>query len=123
MTYYVHQVPGRLRVKVPFLKHQPAKCALVIDALTGHQGIRKIKVNQLTGSVVISYDQSVIDEGRILNAMEYEGFFDSARAVKNDAPLDRAANRAGKAVGRAALSYLVGRALESNGLSLLAAFI
>jgi hypothetical protein len=123
MTYYVHQVPGRLRVKVPFLKHQPAKCELVINALAGHLGIQKIKVNQLTGSVVITYDQAAIDEDRILNVMEYEGFFDSTQAVKHDARLDRAANRAGKAVGRAAFSYLVGRALESNGLSLLAAFI
>lgn len=123
MAYYVHQVPGRLRVKIPFLKHQPAKCATVIDALSGHAGIQKIKVNQLTGSVVVRYDQSATDENCILNVMEYEGFFDRTRAVSGDSRLDHAANRAGKAVGRAAFSYFVGRALESNGLSMLAAFI
>jgi hypothetical protein len=63
------------------------------------------------------------DERRILNVMEYEGFFDSTQVVTSGADQDRAANRAGQAVGRAALSYFVGRALESNGLSLLAAFI
>ena len=123
MAYYIHQVPGRLRVKVPFLKHQPAKCSTVIDVLAGHVGIQKVKVNQLTGSVVVRYDPSVTDDDRILNVMEYEGLFDRARAVSGNARLDRAANRAGKAVGRAAFSYFVGRALESNGLSLLAAFI
>jgi hypothetical protein len=123
MTYYVHQVPGRLRVKVPFLKHQPGKCAAVIDILAEHQGIQKIKVNQLTGSVVVRYDQAATDQERILNVMEYEGFYDSSQAVESSVHLDRAANRAGKAVGRAAFSYVVGRALESNGLSLLAAFI
>ena len=123
MNSYVHQVPGRLRVKVPFLKHQPAKCESVIAALSGHRGIRQIKVNQLTGSVVVRYDDALIDEDRILNVMEYEGFFDSTRAVRNEAHLDRAAHRAGKVFGRAAFSYVVGKALESNGLSLLAAFI
>lgn len=44
-------------------------------------------------------------------------------AVKNDVHRDRAADRVGRAVGRAAFSYFVGRVLESNGLSLLAAFI
>ena len=104
MDYYVHQVPGRLRVKVPILKHQPAKCASVIDALSGHRGIRQIKVNQLTGSVVVLDDDALIDEGRILNVMEYEGFFESARAVRHEAHLDRAAQRAGKVFGRAAFS-------------------
>jgi hypothetical protein len=123
MDYYVHQVPGRLRVKVPLIRHQPAKCALISDALSEHQGIERIKVNHLTGSVVVHYDPSTIDEDRIFNVLEYEGFIDSARVVRNDAYLDRAATRAGRAVGRAAFSYVVGRALESNGLSLLAAFI
>jgi hypothetical protein len=33
------------------------------------------------------------------------------------------AHRAGKVFGRAAFSYVVGKTLEANGLSLLAAFI
>jgi hypothetical protein len=123
MDYYVHQVPGRLRVKVPLIKNQPAKCALIKDALSGHQGIQRIRVNHLTGSVVVNYDPSAIDENCILNVLDYEEFLDSTRVVRSNANLDRAATRAGQAVGRAAFSYFVGRALESNGLSLLAAFI
>jgi hypothetical protein len=123
MDYYVHQVPGRLRVKVPLIRHQPAKCALVSVALSEHQGIQQVKVNHLTGSVVVHYDPAAIDENRILNVLEYEGFLDSARVVRNNAYRDRAATRAGQAVGRAAFSYFVGRALESNGLAMLAAFI
>ena len=47
-----------------------------------------------------------------------EELFDRSLAVKNDVHRDRAADRAGRVVGRAAFSYFVGRALESNGLSL-----
>jgi hypothetical protein len=123
MTYYLHQVPGRLRVKSPFLKHQPIKCQCVVENLRGHRGIDKVKVNHLTGSVVVNYDPDAIDEDVILNILECDKLFDRTQAVRNDAQINLAAARAGKAVGRAAFSYFVGRALESNGLSLLAAFI
>mgnify|MGYP006299876537 FL=1 len=123
MTYYVHQVPGRLRVKSPCLKHQPIKCQRVVAHLSGHTGIDKVKVNHLTGSIVVTYDPADIGEERILDILEYEKLFDRSLAVRNDVHMDLAATRAGKAVGRAAFSYIVGRALESNGLSLLAAFI
>lgn len=123
MTYYVHQVPGRLRVKSPFLKHKPIKCQRVVEHLEGRRGIDKVKVNHLTGSVVVHYDPEEIDEDGILNILEYDRLFDRSLAVRNDAHMDLAAARAGKVVGRAAFSYIVGRALENNGLSLLAAFI
>jgi hypothetical protein len=123
MTYYVHQVPGRLRVKSPILKHQPLKCQRVVESLGGHCGIHNVRVNHLTGSVVVNYDPAEIEEERILNILENDKLFDRSLAVRNDLHTDLAANRAGKALGRAAFSYIVGRALESNGLSLLAAFI
>jgi hypothetical protein len=123
MSYYVHQVPGRLRVKSPFLKHRPVQCERVVDTLAGRRGISKIKVNQLTGSVVVNYDPSEIDQDGILNILEYEKLFDRSLAVKSDAQINQAAARAGKAVSRACFSYFVGKALEGNGLSLLAALI
>lgn len=123
MAYYVHQVPGRLRVNIPFLKHQPGRCSHVIETLAGRQGIDKIKVNQVTGSVIVHYDQGDIDENGILNILEYEGLLDRSLVVNKNIDRDRKSSRAGKAVGRAAFSYFVGRALEANGLSLLAAFI
>jgi hypothetical protein len=123
MTYYLHQVPGRLRVKSPILKHRPIKCQRVVESLGGRRGIHKVKVNQLTGSVIVNYDPDEIDEDGILNILEYDNLFDRTQAVRNDAHRDLAAARAGKAVGRAAFSYVLGKALESNGLSLLAAFI
>ena len=123
MSYYVHQVPGRLRVRIPLLRHQPVKCEQVVDTLVGSRGIHKIKVNPLTGSVVVNYDASEIDEDGILNILEYENLFDRTQAVTNAPQLNHAAARAGKTVRRACFSYLVGKALESNGLGLLAAFI
>jgi hypothetical protein len=123
MTYYVHQVPGRLRVKSPILKHQPFKCQRVVESLGGRCGIHQVRVNHLTGSVVVNYDPAEIDEERILNILEYDKLFDRSLAVRNALQKDLATTRAGKALGRAAFSYIVGRALESNGLSLLAAFI
>jgi hypothetical protein len=123
MSYYVHQVPGRLRVRIPLLRHQPVKCEQVVDTLAGRRGIHKIKVNPLTGSVVVNYDAAEIDEDIILNILEYEKLFDRTQAVTCVPRINQTATRAGKTVSRACFSYLVGKALESNGLGLLAAFI
>jgi hypothetical protein len=77
----------------------------------------------VTGSVKIQYDPSVVDERHFLNLLQYCGYFDAEKAVDLDSKITSSATRTGQAFGRAMVSWAVGRALESNGLGLLAALI
>jgi copper chaperone CopZ len=122
MTYYLHSVPGRLRVKIPQLRHRPAMAAVIGEALS-FDGVRDVKIKPLTGSVVVHYDPALLDEARILQALAASGHFDPSRAISCDTHLQAATSKVAQKCGRAVFGWAVGRALEANGLGLLAAFI
>jgi copper chaperone CopZ len=122
MEYYVHQVPGRLRVRLPEIRKNASKAGEV-KCLLDVYGVANLKVNHLTGSVVITFDPSLINAEQLLNLLQDNGLFDNSRAISCDEKIKRASNKAASRFGRAALSYAVGKALEANGLSFLAALI
>lgn len=123
MAYDMHHVPGRLRLRLPQFKQRPQRMGRVDEALQGLAGVDRIEHKRSTGSVVVYYDPDVMDETRILNALAYNGLLD--RAEMPPEPRKRAcpAEKAGQAVGRMVFSWAVGRALDSSGLSFLAALI
>jgi copper chaperone CopZ len=122
MTYYLHSVPGRLRVKIPQLRHRPAMAAAISEALS-IDGIRDVKIKNLTGSVVVHYDPALLTDARILQTLEACGHFDRSRTISCDTQLQAASSKVAEKCGRAVFGWAVGRALEANGLGLLAAFI
>jgi copper chaperone CopZ len=123
LTYYVHNVPGRLRVRIPAVKNNPGKERDVQAVLGGVDGIESISVNTMTGSVVVKYDSKSLDSQQILKTLEDRNYFDEARAVTNDQYIEGAVSKAGQALGKAVLSWAVGKAFEASGLSFLAVFI
>ena len=122
MTYYLHSVPGRLRVKIPHLRQRPAEAAAIREVLR-IDGIHEVKIKHLTGSVVVHYDSAQLSEGRIVQALETSGYFDRSRAISCDSQLQAASSKMAEKCGRAVFGWAVGRALEANGLGVLAAFI
>ena len=122
MEYYVHHVPGRLRVRIPAIRKNPKK-AEAIQCLLSIEGIDNLKVNHLTGSVVVTFDSAVITSGQLLELLKANGYYDNERAVTCDEKIMRASSFAADKVGRAVIGYALGKALEAGGLSLLAALI
>jgi hypothetical protein len=57
-----HQVPGRVRLKVPSAKGNPELLQRISDAFGVIPGIEQITVNPTTGSVVLHYDTDLHDE-------------------------------------------------------------
>ncbi len=51
MSYYVHHVPGRLRVKSPLIKNNETVAAAVKQLLRGVNGVDSVDVNLTTGSL------------------------------------------------------------------------
>lgn len=123
MSYYCHQVPGRLRVKSPRLKGNPEAGDALQVLLQGLPGLRETTVNPLTGSLVVTFDPTRLRGEQILERLTEHGHFDPARAVTDEEILNSAAAKAGKAVGKAVLSTMVEKAFERSALSLLAVLI
>jgi hypothetical protein len=57
-----HQVPGRLRMKIPSAKGNPELLQQIGDTFAQIPGIEQIVVNPTTGSIVLNYDVDRHDE-------------------------------------------------------------
>ncbi|HUK55845.1 MAG TPA: hypothetical protein VLY20_04225 [Nitrospiria bacterium] len=123
MSYYVHHVEGRLRVKSPFIKRSSAT-ALEIKRLLGQiQGIESAEINTVTGSAVIYYEPKAVSSQEILDCLERAGYFDLSKAVTNDQHVYAAAAQTGGILWKALAGALVEQALQGSALSLIAVLI
>ncbi|MBL6614183.1 MAG: hypothetical protein ISP45_09245 [Reyranella sp.] len=52
----VHQVPGRIRMKIPSAKGNPEQLQAYKEVLSLIPGVEDIELNPVTGSVVLKYD-------------------------------------------------------------------
>lgn len=59
--------PGRIRVSSPLFKKERV-LAEVRERLSGRAGIREIRGNVRTGSLVVAYDASVVSTDELLQA-------------------------------------------------------
>jgi hypothetical protein len=57
-----HQVPGRIRMKVPSAKGNPAMLEEIQKAFSAIPGIEQVAINPETGSVVLRYDADRHDD-------------------------------------------------------------
>ena len=48
--------PGRVRLRIPYLKGDPQACQAVSKFAMDEFGLHRIKANPITGSVVVFYD-------------------------------------------------------------------
>lgn len=122
MEYYIHHVPGRLRVRIPEIRRNP-KTVGVVQSLLDIYGVDDIKVNHLTGSIIVKFDPQITSAEKLLKLLNENELFDSTRAITCDQKIQRVSDRAASKFSRAVFGYAVGKALEARGLSLLAAFI
>jgi hypothetical protein len=123
MRYYVHDVPGRLRVKIPLLKGNPSKADEVQRLLTGVGGVRNTSFNPLTGSLIVVYDPESLASEKILDLLKEKYQLDNAKAVTADEFIQNAASKVGEAISRVAFSWAMGQVFEASGLSLLSVLV
>ncbi|HWR89246.1 MAG TPA: cation transporter [Dissulfurispiraceae bacterium] len=123
MSYYMHHVPGRLRVKSPLIKGNERRAEEVRSLIESMGGVTSTAVNTLTGSVVVNYDSSAIEAGQIQDTLNRTGYFDTSRAVTNDEYIHGMASKAGQVIGKAVFGAFVEKAFEGSAFSLLAVLI
>ena len=123
MAHYIHHIPGRLRVRNPMFKDNPPLLEEARHCFQDAAGIKQVSANALTGSLTVRYDPDTLSPDRILQIFEECEYVDTKRAHTLDTHLNESFNKAGKYVGRAALSVMVDTALKGSGLSFLSALI
>ncbi len=123
MVCYLHEVPGRLRIKIPRIKRNPEKAGELRNLLQAVAGVKSTSVNLLTGSAVIQFDSELVRSQSLLSLLANENYIDLGRAVTSQQYVERALSDAGKTVSKALLGLALDKALEGSSLSIITAFI
>ncbi|HEX8949887.1 MAG TPA: cation transporter [Dissulfurispiraceae bacterium] len=123
MSYYIHNVPGRLRLKSPAVKRNKNSADALKMALSTMQGIATVDINLTTGSILVNYNPGMLDYRDIVSLLQRKGYFDTSRAITNDQYIRGAVSKAGQVVGKAVFGSVVEAALEGSALSFLAFLI
>lgn len=84
MIYYIHDIPGRLRVKSPVIKKNKKAAQEVEQMFETLKGINDVDINLLTGSLLINYNPKMLAYKDIVQLLEKKGYFDASKAITND---------------------------------------
>ena len=74
MKYYIHSVPGRMRIESPVLHDNPVKAKEFETFIKRLKGISAIEIHASTGSAIIHFDEKINCE-QIIGILEKNGYF------------------------------------------------
>lgn len=123
MSYYIHHIPGRLRVKTHLIKRNQNTAEEAQKKLGQVNGINSVLVNTITGSITISYDTDTLSPQLILNILKQMGYFDVSKAITNDQYIHTAASKAGQTLGKVLFGAVIEKVFEGSALSLISILI
>ena len=123
MSYYIHNVPGRLRIKSPVIKNNKTVADELRKSISTLYGVATVDINLTTGSILIHYNTTAINHTDIVSLLERRGCFDRSKALTNDEYIHKAASKAGSVIGMSIFGTFTGIALERTPLSFLAVLI
>lgn len=66
----VSDIPGRLRIKHPFLCHREQCCQQIERALFNTPGVERVKASPLTGSMLVIYEPKKISKEKLVDVAE-----------------------------------------------------
>jgi copper chaperone CopZ len=64
-----HVLPGRLRLRVDGLKCCPGLCRSIEHELRRLGGVRRVEASAVTGSILVAYDHTVLDQRDVQAAL------------------------------------------------------
>jgi hypothetical protein len=123
MSCYVHNTPGRLRIKIPYLKDNADLAYEIRDILSEIDGIDRISINTVTGSIIVHYNADVLLPWQILQILKDNHYVEDVQPISHSPQGGGSSSAAGMAIGKALFGWAVGKAFEGSSLSFIAAFI
>lgn len=123
MSYYVHEVPGRLRVKTPSARGQAWVAQRIEEMVRAIPGVYAVNVNTTTGSILLNYDSTTVNSKGILEILEKEGLFDSSRLMTGDEYFHNRMEKTGQVIGKAIFGLVLEKTFAGTPISLLSVLI
>lgn len=130
MKVYIHQVPGRIRIRTEAIKKNPDVAEAVGQTLLGITGIRACRINRYAGSIVIHYDTHVLTAETIQALCQKYCLLKSGKSVDewgkgvpNRPEYGKAAVVAGELFGKAIFNAFVQQTVERSVFSMVTAVL
>jgi hypothetical protein len=122
MIEFAHSVPGRLRIRVPSIRHDECAAAEARAAVLLIRGVRDATLNRTTGSLVISYDPAKLSTASLWRELHARLALVAVPSMPTD---DRSAGAPGwsQAAMKTAIDTLVGALVERSALALVRAIV
>ncbi len=117
MSCYVHDLPGRLRVRIPRLKGDAITANHLVNQVNQIAGISSVIANPVTGSILIQYDASIVNSATCLAVLNIQTPREPVESESSRA------HRLSSKVAEAALWYLLEKTLERCFLLILASVL
>ena len=114
---YIHDIPGRLRIRVEAIKNNERTAAAIRDLLAAIPGVFSVRTNPLAGSVTATYDTTMLTSPEVLTSLRQNGYLDAetSSSERRTAPAQPSSNPLMGLVlhqlGQMVLSWTVERAL------------
>jgi hypothetical protein len=128
MGFYLHHVPGRLRIQTSELQHKSAALS-ACGALARIDGVDDARFNPMTGSLLVRYDHRRLKAASLWDALCGCGIVSGARPIDDDGGVIRIAGHGVESapVGTELLTAVAGiaaeRVLERVAIALIRSFI
>jgi hypothetical protein len=117
MSHYIHQVPGRIRVRSNAFRCRPDKALAAERRLRSMAGVRQVRVNPHAASITIHYDPKQVRRSDLFSAMEEVGCLGAtARTVDGT-------RQVAEMVGKALMGAMIQKAVERSARTLVGALI
>jgi len=117
MSAYIHQVPGRIRVRSNAFRCGSDKAETAERRLRSMAGVRAVRVNPHAASITVHYDPKRVQRSDLLAAMEEVGCLGpSARTVDGT-------RQVAEMVGKALMGAMIQKAVERSARTLVGALI
>jgi copper chaperone CopZ len=133
MIDYMHELPGRVRVRCPLLRKNVEKTTAIKHGLESICGVKSVTVNPSTGSFTVFYEQERTSPAEVLAILEQHGLRkDAMPAVEpvfahTRPPMaivrGRALSSPTPKIARVVAGYVIEKAIERSLLALAAAVL
>ena len=133
MIDYMHELPGRLRVRCPLLRKNTEKTTAIRDSLVSTCGVKSVTVNPTTGSFTVYYDQDRTSGTDLLGILEKHGCHSEAVpaakpiSTRTGIPIaivrGRALSSRNPQIAKAVAGFVVEKAIERSLMALVAAVL
>lgn len=129
MSFYLHHVPGRLRIQTPELRKSKQAARAVCGTLAMMDGVADTRVNPTIGSLLVLYDHRRLKSAMLWDRLCACGLVTGATPIADDDGVTRVTQRGPQTTegGSELVSAVAGiaaeKVLERFAIALISTFI